>query len=160
MLGIWAAKIYFSKSHIQRYALPMLIALLPVSFIYEVNALPDPVTALALFCAIICILRNSLLSAMFSAWPLRAIGISSFSIYLIHEPVMRVLQYRIRASILESVFAALAVGFTFWFVVERPISQTALRGRLQAFFLPAFERATQFLSIPQKSVVRRGGSSR
>jgi peptidoglycan/LPS O-acetylase OafA/YrhL len=61
------------------------------------------------------------------------VGGASYSIYLVHEPL-------IAFMIAHGVFAPLAgiagvgLGFAFWWLAERPFVQPALRERLTAEF--------------------------
>jgi peptidoglycan/LPS O-acetylase OafA/YrhL len=55
-------------------------------------------------------------------------GIASYSIYLVHLPVLGGLERRGVESWPATVIA-LGVGFAFWWLVERPFLQPTIRGQ-------------------------------
>lgn len=85
------------------------------------------------------------LRRMLSFAPLVWIGIASYSMYLIHEPLVQRLDLMLPQSLLLDCAAALvtstALGFAFWFVAERPW----VYGRLRAGSLPLLERGVAWM---------------
>jgi peptidoglycan/LPS O-acetylase OafA/YrhL len=58
-----------------------------------------------------------------------AVGVASYSIYLVHEPVIAILEYYgVPAPVAFSL--AVASGFAFWWVVERPLMSGPVRRRI------------------------------
>jgi peptidoglycan/LPS O-acetylase OafA/YrhL len=55
-----------------------------------------------------------------------AIGIASYSIYLIHEPIIAMLEY-IQVTPIVAAGCSLLAGFGFWWMVERPLMKNAIR---------------------------------
>ena len=67
-------------------------------------------------------------SRLLSLRALVAIGVASYAIYLVHEPIIAYAANHpgLAANVLGAV-AALAIGFAFWAVVERPFTTGPLR---------------------------------
>lgn len=64
-----------------------------------------------------------------SVTPLVAIGIASYSIYLVHTPIVSAIDDHFRNPLLAGL-VGLAVGFAFWALAERPFVSTKLRDTL------------------------------
>jgi peptidoglycan/LPS O-acetylase OafA/YrhL len=56
-----------------------------------------------------------------------AIGVASYSIYLVHLPVILVLEYVFRVAPVLAAGCSLFVGFAFWRIVERPLMKDGIR---------------------------------
>ncbi|HET9095355.1 MAG TPA: hypothetical protein VFN37_01730, partial [Candidatus Baltobacteraceae bacterium] len=112
----------------------------------------NPGWQLAAFAFVLLAGRVSALRAMLSRKPLVAVGIASYSIYLVHEPVVTLLQSRLQLPLAQSMLlsygAALAVGFAFWALFERVWTSGPLKARAVAFMEPRIARAAQTLEIP------------
>ena len=70
------------------------------------------------------------LRALFSWRPMVVTGIASYSIYLVHLPVLGGLERRGVES-WPATIIALGVGFAFWWLVERPFLQPTIRGKIE-----------------------------
>jgi peptidoglycan/LPS O-acetylase OafA/YrhL len=65
---------------------------------------------------------------------LRAVGVASYGIYLVHEPLITYFE-----SHGVAVPLAIAIGFAFWYVAERPFAGGALRPLLVRRIVSLFE---------------------
>jgi peptidoglycan/LPS O-acetylase OafA/YrhL len=110
---------------------------------YDLN----PLWYLAAFAFVLTVNGSAGLSRLWAAWPLAALGLASYSIYLVHEPLIALLE-RGGINPFVAAFAGIAFGFTFWFVAERPFVQTSLRGLLISELRPAFDRWLRWLNVP------------
>lgn len=90
--------------------------------------------------------------------PLAAIGTASYSIYLVHEPVVTLLaKYAPLPGVAESVLAyaaAVAAGFAFWVLAERAWTSEPLKGASVARIRPHLERLFRSLDLPQSITAR------
>lgn len=81
------------------------------------------------------------------AWrPMSLIGKASYSIYLTHFPILIFLQSHGIASVL-SMLSALAVGLSFFALVERPILASPLKRNAEALVMSALKRLAPW--VPQ-----------
>ena len=70
-----------------------------------------------------------------------AVGVASYSIYLVHEPVIAIAEYYgIPAPVAFA--ASVAFGFAFWWLVERPFMSDSVRRPMVAQIQRFLERAT------------------
>jgi peptidoglycan/LPS O-acetylase OafA/YrhL len=110
---------------------------------YDLN----PLWYLAAFAFVLTVNGSAGLSRLLAAWPLAAIGLASYSIYLVHEPLIALLE-RGGINPFVAASAGIAFGFTFWFVAERPFVQTSLRSLLISELKPVFDRWLRWLNVP------------
>jgi peptidoglycan/LPS O-acetylase OafA/YrhL len=68
---------------------------------------------------------------------LTAVGIASYSIYLVHDPVVS-FACEHGVNLVLSAAISVAAGFAFWSVAERPFVSTAVRTRMVAEFEALF----------------------
>ncbi len=92
----------------------------------------DAVWQLACFAVVLGVVTSPLLRRVFSFGPLVGIGIASYSIYLIHQPISGSLAWA-GASPWVAGIGSLGCGIVFWYVVERPLMSRDAR----AFMLRA-----------------------
>ena len=77
-----------------------------------------------------------------------AIGVASYGIYLVHEPIIAyAANHHGLAATLLGVVAALAIGFAFWAFVERPFTTGALRAPCLDAVRPIIARALAWAEI-------------
>jgi peptidoglycan/LPS O-acetylase OafA/YrhL len=98
----------FCIASLQQYSTPWWT---PVDHIY-------PLFHIASFCIVVCALGPC--SHLFSTGILRIVGRASYSIYLVHLPVILYL-YSLKWTLPEVAFAGIFVGFAFYFAVESPM---------------------------------------
>lgn len=92
---------------------------------------------LAAFAFVVCAGEVAALHNALSIKPLKAVGLASYSIYLIHPPVV---SFAERFGPLAAGGIGIAVGFGFWFVAERPFVDPPLRDYLLRKLRPWCER--------------------
>jgi peptidoglycan/LPS O-acetylase OafA/YrhL len=152
MLGIIAADLYVRRVAAARW----LVLLVPAGIVlghFEARfaMLPQPDGSnsfgviqptmlswqLAAFGLVVAVTAFPRLNAVFASFPLQALGTISFSLYLIHEPVISFVARAAGGH--HGIFAltlALFAGLAFWWTVERPLSNARARRRAREFLLP------------------------
>ena len=134
MLGIVAADLRIAGSRLQRYAAPAAIVLLALAAFVQSRSADidhgDPLWHAAAFSLVVASSGGAFVRAL-RFKPLVLTGIASYSIYLIHQPVLSSL---VAAGIapLPAALAALACGFAFYLAIERPSLQKRFREPAQA----------------------------
>jgi peptidoglycan/LPS O-acetylase OafA/YrhL len=91
------------------------------------------------------------LRSVLSTRALVATGVASYSIYLVHEPIVDILLHRFSGPVGLGIAAvtALAAGFAFWAVAERPFTTGNLRQPLVEVALRAVNHLFAFAGIPE-----------
>lgn len=167
LLGIVAADMELRAVRID----PVLWTLLPIcvllALVLEQSAgMPSPFGAesslffvqtnpgwqIAAFIFVLAAARNRHLRALLSCKPLAIIGTASYSIYLVHEPVIAVVQSRLSlpapVCMVLACSVAVVTGFVFWALFERVWTAGPLRQAALARLQPALARAGAALEIP------------
>jgi peptidoglycan/LPS O-acetylase OafA/YrhL len=167
MLGIIAADIEVCKPRIDPVvwlALPVFVLL---ALVLEQSAsMPGPSGAdsaiffvqtnvgwqIAAFLLVIAGARWRVLRRCLSFKPLVAVGTASYSIYLVHEPVVTLVQHRLgigpEQRLLISYAAALAAGFLFWAAFERVWMFGTLKARAISFLERPIAALSRALDVP------------
>ncbi|HET9096161.1 MAG TPA: acyltransferase, partial [Candidatus Baltobacteraceae bacterium] len=111
MLGIAAADLQIRGARVEKLAIPLLpLSVLGALVLEQSASMPSPYGAesaiffvqtnpgwqLAAFALVLLAGRISALRAVLSRKPLVAVGVASYSIYLVHEPVVTLLQSRLQ----------------------------------------------------------------
>ncbi|MGZ3529354.1 MAG: hypothetical protein ACXVAO_16895 [Vulcanimicrobiaceae bacterium] len=109
MLGIVAADLNARRHALSRFGLPLFAIVLATSFTLATPSQWDN----------------------FENPQLSAIGIASYSIYLIHEPVVIFLERHNAFPPIAAITSAI-VGFAFWWIAERPFTNGPMRNRIIA----------------------------
>jgi len=112
----------------------------------------NPFWYLASFAFVVAAGGSPRISALLSLRVLTVIGFASYSIYLMHEPLIALAQ----EGGLNPVAAAaigIAAGFVFWAVAERPFVEGRVRKRLLSEFEDAFGRWIPRAGLPQSYIV-------
>lgn len=154
LFGIVAAQMYVKPSRIMRFAgiaafgaFVITLAMLYPSYepgggimvIWEIPA--------ALF---VLAAGESLVLRRFLSMPILSfVGAASYSIYLVHEPVVGVLEAH-GVSVWAAGLAGLAVGILFYLVAERPFTRPDVRNALTAYIQPHIERFFQYVQLSPK----------
>jgi peptidoglycan/LPS O-acetylase OafA/YrhL len=97
--------------------------------------------ALAAFAVVLAVTTNAALRRAFSWRPLVAIGIASYSIYLVHMPFLDSLGWAGVPKYFAGV-ASVAIGIAFWYAVERPLCSRAVRGAIDGALVRAYHAMT------------------
>jgi peptidoglycan/LPS O-acetylase OafA/YrhL len=163
MLGIIAADLFVRRDHRTRWAIvlfapSLVLALLGdhVAWVPEPHGevfwTAQPTTIGWQLCAFFLVLAATTtpwLGRLFTFAPLRVLGSASFSIYLTHEVVIAVVvSHRVPAAGATALTASLAVGLLAYTLLERPLTNRALRSRLRALVVPRLEPYFALLAVP------------
>lgn len=140
MLGILAADLSFDRKRALRYSLYVLPA---VAFIEGVlHQVPkdfaDPGWHLLPFLLVV-MAASGPLARFFSSRAMVLVGFASYSIYLVHLPVLGFFERRGITS-WAATLIALACGFLFWYYVERPFLRPEVRGKIEVALTDALAR--------------------
>jgi peptidoglycan/LPS O-acetylase OafA/YrhL len=150
LAGIIAAGIHFNAHRLTRYALPACVILLVVQSLRPWDpATLMPVWQAAVFLLVIAAGSHGWLHRALSMKWLTTIGLASYSIYLIHGPVMVFALSRGWNPVVAGLLG-IAAGFAFFFVAERPFLKGSLRSNLIAqfeAFLPRWFAAIGITSL-------------
>jgi peptidoglycan/LPS O-acetylase OafA/YrhL len=136
MLGIVAADLHIRDSRLSRLALPAFLFVLfwaVATTRYDWMNPPSLLWQLSSFLFVVAAGATPWISRLLSLRFLTFVGIASYSIYLVHEPIVVLLQLHGINPLLASA-CALAAGVIFWAIAERPVVETALRAKLIAQF--------------------------
>jgi peptidoglycan/LPS O-acetylase OafA/YrhL len=141
MLGIVAAHLVATRHPLIRYAWLAALGGLTLGTWMQFRVpfdYGDPIWHFALFATVVAGSQGAWARAL--GWrPLRAVGLASYSIYLVHAPFLAWLKHHGTPGPL-AIAAGLAAGFAFWRWVERPLaSDTARRSfedRVRGAFAP------------------------
>jgi peptidoglycan/LPS O-acetylase OafA/YrhL len=169
MLGIVAADLIARRDRLLRYAVLLLAISAVAAFAWDAHAMvPDPwgteghflgqptsfpwhvvVFSLVLIAATLRPIR-----AVLSWRPLMALGTVSFSTYLVHQPVIALVLAKLgRGAGPVAFVASIAVGFGFWWCLERPLTDPARRRRLRERSMPVVKQIFAWLGVPQMLVL-------
>ena len=117
---------------------------------------------LAMFAFVVAAGANGWLRSILSLKPLTAIGMASYSIYLVHEPIVDAVQRFSALPAAQSGWAAytaaVAAGFAFWAVLERPWTTGALKAKSTGFLEPYIRRIFNVLELPH-TITKRGAGA-
>lgn len=107
------------------------------------------------FLAVLSAGRVSFLRRVLSSPPFVATGLASYSIYLVHYPIVVEIDWRFMPwseplAFLLAAVLALAAGFAFFLLVERPLCFGAARRALSHTAQALFERAFGALRLQPK----------
>lgn len=152
MLGMVAAELIARRHRLIAYAPYVLPLALVAALAWDPHAMvPDPWGAevsffgqptsfpwhIVAFALVLVASSVAPIRRVLSWRPLVALGTMSFSIYLVHQPVLAVVAAQRRpAGGAVALTALLAVGFAFWWCVERPLTESARRRRARERFFP------------------------
>jgi len=157
MLGIFAADLHVRADSRARYAvwfLPLL--LLPTILVQHAGHIVQDTLDWQLIsaCILVTIGHYKVLARIFSWGPWAFIGISSYSIYLYHEPVIGMLEGALHVAWPIAALASLATGVIAWHVIERRVQLPALRSAWVADLRTACLALFSRLDLPEKTLLR------
>jgi peptidoglycan/LPS O-acetylase OafA/YrhL len=147
MLGIVAADMHVSRLRLPLMALPVGIAILSAAILQgDVNvSLAWQLTA---FFIVVGAGQSETFQRMLSIPALTAVGVASYSIYLVHEPLIRVLE-RYGVFPLLAATAAIVAGFAFWLIAVRPFTSDPLRRDLIGWLETKCSKLPARLGFPE-----------
>jgi peptidoglycan/LPS O-acetylase OafA/YrhL len=136
MLGIVAAHVHISGHRLARFALPAVIPLGVLLFMQTPQkewGFVSPVSEAVAFAFVIAAGEVPILTRLLSMKALTFVGAASYSIYLIHAPLMGVAEGFGMWAVCAPIFGV-AAGIAFWYVAERPFVEAPIREQLIAKF--------------------------
>lgn len=143
MLGIIAADVAVRRPAWAKSAVVLLPAALLAAFALTPATDNGGVTGLqwdvAMFLLVVASGTTGFLRGVLSVPALTAIGVASYSIYLVNEPIAVALNNAAVSPWLIAL-AGVAAGFAFWAAAERPFTDTKIRSYLLAELSSTFRR--------------------
>jgi peptidoglycan/LPS O-acetylase OafA/YrhL len=116
---------------------PVLLAVAGVSTILISLHTDSPLWQVFAFTFVLSVVASKAAQRALSWGPIVAVGAASYSIYLIHQPIVLALEdYRVPWYLAMPI--ALACGFQFWRLVERPLLQPDRRRWMVNLLLRVF----------------------
>ncbi len=169
MLGIVAAELIIRRHHLLRYAVLLLPVAIVAALAWDPHAVvPDPWLAearfrgqptsfpwhIAAFALVLVVATAPFARAVFGWRPLRALGVASFSIYLVHQPVIALVHAMLGPGAGAIAFViSIAAGAAFWWCCERPLIDSARRRRWRERTNPLTGRLFRWFGLPQTLVL-------
>lgn len=136
MLGIVAADLGLRRLASWRWALPALLVCIGASVVMEPRVpeafayQPQTGWQLASFFFVATVSSVPALRAILAVRPLVAVGLASYSVYLMHEPVIAWIESNATVGPIVAAIAAIAIGMSLWVLFERSTTQGDIRRRL------------------------------
>jgi exopolysaccharide production protein ExoZ len=134
MLGIVAADLYLRGLIRSKLWLAVAAATLALAIILRSASDDhgDPLWHAAAFFVVLAGLGAA--SKVLSWKPLAFIGVASYSIYLIHGPVLAWTHDTLHAPMILAALVSVAAGIAFWALIERPMSKPGFRDAVASIF--------------------------
>lgn len=134
MLGLVAADLHVVEHRARRYAWIPAVALLTIGVLFQAYGgsldLGNPVWHLASFFLILAA-SDRVLERILTWRPLTWIGICSYSIYLIHGPIVRE-AILLGTGRIVAPMVALAASIAFYYLVEARVTKRPVRRRIES----------------------------
>ena len=146
MLGIVAADMRIRDYRLPLLALPVGIGILPSAISQgDINvSLTWQITA---FLFVVGVGQSEGIEKVLSVRLLTIVGVASYSIYLVHGPLIRITE-RFGTPAPAAAAIGIAAGFAFWGALERPFTNGQVRLRLVQSLAPVARRILQFVGLP------------
>ena len=158
MLGIVAADLTIRRDTRTWLALPLFAIVAVVAFIRttptDIGQETSVLWEIAAFLAVVAAGAIPFLTRILSFAPIAFIGVASYGIYLCHELGIAYAE-RWGYGPWLGALAGLVVGVVFWFIGERPFTDTPLRTALVSGFAQALPRFFSLAGLPSR--MRLGG---
>ncbi len=168
MLGILAADLTLTQNRICRYALPLCaVALVAAILLEPFTSMPDnfgfdqqeffwqtnPGWHFVAFFFVLAAGRTRWLRSILSVPALAFLGVASYSIYLMHYPVVvyvgtRLMKHNSPIGYVVTVVSAVAVGVLFYVAFEQWFCGGIVRARLYAWLTPKARAVAAWLTLP------------
>lgn len=159
MLGIVAAELHVRAIRMPRWSFAALAAALAVAVVSTHDGgwsymARGPYWGVAMFCFVAIAGSTPWLRRILAAKWLVALGSVSYGVYLIHEPVVALVERSMvpraggAAGFALAVSAALAAGVSFSVLAERPFVDSRLRDRIIVAAEPAITKLLRMLGMP------------
>jgi peptidoglycan/LPS O-acetylase OafA/YrhL len=135
MLGIVAADIAIREPSWRRAVWPASVLFLGIEMWMEwqqpaIVDHADPFWQFAVFLIVVGVMGSRHLATIFSLRALEVVGIASYSIYLVHHPIVDALAHA-GVALWIAVPVAIAAGFAFWRFVETPLVRRDVRRKIE-----------------------------
>lgn len=171
MLGIVAAELHVRSIKLPRWAFPGAALSLAAAVAGSAhagwnNAESGPFWGIAMFSAVVIIGAKPFLRRAVSSNWLVAVGATSYGIYLIHEPIVALIERTAvprvggDAAFALAVIGALAAGMLFSYVAERPFLASPLRHTLITALEPAVGAFLVRLGVADAMNLRRSAPAK
>ena len=108
----------------------------------------------AAFSLVLIANASALIRRILSLRLLSLVGVASYSIYLVHQPVLDWL-VSIGVHPIFAAVLAICAGFAFWYAAERPFVSGSERKRLMAGLSPHIPRYLRAVSVPEVLFLNR-----
>lgn len=160
MLGIVAAQFELEQRRFGVMALLLAILATIVGIALEPLYGPEyfvqlqPAGLVAAFFFVLAAGSIPALRAVLSFRPLAWIGVASYSIYLVHEPVIGALENGAGISPLLAALAGVAAGAGFWALFERPFMKNPLKGQLVGLLARPVAKLAHVVGVPARLKLR------
>ncbi len=138
LLGIVAAQIQIDGHRYARFALPASAVAFAVAY-WKTGFLISPLWELGVFLFTVGAGSTAWFRKALSFRGITAIGLVSYSIYLVFAPIVALALAR-GIHPIATIALGVAGGFVFWCVAERPFLNTNLRNRMVADFTETFAK--------------------
>lgn len=165
MLGIVSAELTINRHKVCAWAALLFLPALLTAFWLEPRghlnfAYQDQLWWQApFFFLILAAGANRPLRAVLEWKPLVFIGVASYSIYLLHDPLMALYGEYGGTNPLACALIGVLSGVLFWWYCERPFVSTPLKTKLVAIITDAFHAMRQFLRIPRSIAIPVGSTA-
>ena len=126
--GVVAAHLQIIENRLARFALPFCALVMAIAYLRTGTVLNIAWEAAA-FLLVVGSGAQRWVSSLLSMKWLTSVGLVSYSIYLIHAPVITFAEQHGVTPILAAGIG-IAFGYAFWYVAERPFVEGAVRARL------------------------------
>lgn len=165
MMGIIAADLAVRRHPLLRWAPLALVAAIAASLMLEPGhlryAYQDQIWwQVACFALVLAACAEGTLRKVLSIRPIVAVGIASYSIYLMHDPPMAWYGLYGGHSVLVAIVVGVLAGFGFYLVWERWFVEEPSKGYLVKRVSGAVAKAAGGLGLRGKMLLRRSGLQR
>ncbi len=157
MLGIFAADLHVRSDSRARYAVWFLPLLLLPTFLvrHSGHFVQDTLDwQLISVCVLVTIGHYKGLARIFSWGPWAFIGISSYSIYLYHQPVIEMLEGTLHVAWPAATLISLATGIIAWYAIERRLQSPAIRSAWVADMRTVCFTLFRRLDLPEQTILK------
>lgn len=154
MFGIIAADLTVNRHPLRHAGYALVVAGVALGHIADQHLAwtMQPTTfgwQIAAFGFVLAGLNDRRLAAVLSWKPLAALGTISFSIYLLHQPIVEIVAATFKGdSGVLAFVVAIASAALFWRVAERRFGQSAVRRRMRERATPVLDAFFEWLLLP------------
>jgi len=161
MLGIVAAAVQIGRGDWRKWSL----ALLPLALVTAIALEPTRGAAwlgqdqigwqISAFLFVLAVGNFAPLRAVMAWMPLRAVGIASYSIYLMHQPILGILMGRFGWAPAPAIAVMGLICLAFWALFERTVLLTSVRRPLIAKITDPISKLLRIVGAPSEVFLSR-----